>query len=162
MRRAVITFPLDAIDILRVDCRHLENLFEAFFDADSNLDRRNIIINVCRTFRTHLVLEETVFYPAVLCGGEIPAEFVTAMDFGGTRALIDAIEHADPEDADFDDKVQTLAAHLIRHSVEPNTPQGQFLAACSSSWDGAAVGRSLLARKEQLAQNNPRERPSPR
>jgi hemerythrin superfamily protein len=145
--------PDSAVEVLKKDHDEVEKLFDQFEDAkdESNTELKvQIVAAVCKALTTHARVEEEIFYPAMR--REVDAEDLVdeaAVEHQTLKTLVSELEAASPDDDLYDAKVKVLSEYVKHHVKEE---EGElFPLARKSDLDLEALGRELVARKQELA-----------
>lgn len=141
----------DAIALLKADHRKVEALFEKFEKASSADRKRALAEEICLELTVHAQIEEEIFYPA--CEGAVEEDLLKEayVEHDGAKVLIAELEAGGPGDEFYDAKVKVLS-EMIEHHVEEEEKrvEGMFSQARKAGLDVDALGREMLARKEEL------------
>lgn len=140
----------DAVSLLKADHREVERLFSEFEHA-REARQRDIAVRICQALRTHMTIEEEIFYPAFLEATEdTDLHHEAEIEHAGARHLIEEIESTGAGDDHFEARV-TVLQEMIRHHVEEEEQRGgMFSKAQSSDMDLTELGRQLRERKLEL------------
>jgi hemerythrin superfamily protein len=107
---------MDAIELLLQDHSRLRDLFDA---AERTLNRRlhRLLFGQIRAdLRSHSILEEEIFYPAIENFGELTLITHTAQqEHQDLDQLLQRIDQQRPESDDWDSLFRQLSAHVRRH-----------------------------------------------
>jgi len=141
----------DAIALLKADHRKVEDLFAKFEKAGAGEKKREIAEQICLELMVHAQIEEEIFYPA--CEGAVEEDLLKEayVEHDGAKVLIAEIVDGGPGDEFYDAKVKVLQ-EMIEHHVEEEEKrvEGMFSQARKAGLDVDALGRELMARKEEL------------
>ncbi len=141
----------DATHILAQDHRLVEGLFEKFEAAKGSDQKARLASQICTELKIHAQVEEEVFYPALK--GKIDDDLLKEayVEHDGAKILINDIETSGPDDEYFEAKVKVLSEE-IKHHVKEEEKQhdNMFQQARAADVDLDALGKQLLARKEEL------------
>jgi hypothetical protein len=141
----------DAIALLKADHRKVEDLFERFKKARGADRRKALAEEICQELSIHATIEEEIFYPA--CKGQVEEDRLSEsyVEHDGAKVLIAELVASSPEDEFFDAKMSVLSEEIRHHVKEEEKPrEGVFAQAREAGMDLEALGRKLLARKEEL------------
>jgi hemerythrin superfamily protein len=144
----------NAVEVLKQDHDEVEKLFDQYEDAkdESNAELKvQIVAAVCKALTIHAQIEEELFYPAMR-REEDAVELVdeAAVEHQTLKNLVAELESATPDDDLYDAKVKVLSEYVKHHVKEE---EGElFPLANKSDLDLDALGRKLLARKEEIAE----------
>lgn len=141
----------DATHILAEDHRLVEGLFDKFEAAKGSEQKARLASQICTELKIHAQVEEEVFYPALK--GKIDDDLLKEayVEHDGAKILINDIEASGPDDEYFEAKVKVLSEE-IKHHVKEEEKQhdNMFQQARAADVDLDALGKQLLARKEEL------------
>lgn len=141
----------DAIGLLKADHREVERLFGAFGSARSEERKSELAEQIRTTLRTHMTIEEEIFYPSFLeATEETEIHHEAEIEHEGAKHLMDEIESAGSGDDHFEARVSVLKEMIRHHVNEEERRGGMFSKAQSSSMDLEALGRQLKERKLEL------------
>lgn len=147
---------LDAMAVLERDHAHLRQLLDALGQAttDRAYDQKKALF---RTFKAalhmHARLEEEVFYPAVM---KLRSEAARGTvkealeEHQAVDSIIAEIEQMEPEDGQYDAKLESLRASIAHHVRAEE--QAMFAEARNHLTDDRllALGRQMIALRERL------------
>jgi hemerythrin superfamily protein len=145
--------PADAVSLLKADHRKVEKLFEKFEKARDSGRKEALVGEICSELCLHALLEEEIFYPA--CQAEIDDEGIvdeSYVEHDSAKVLVaELIESSTSADEFFDAKVSVLSEEIKHHvKEEEKRGEGVFAQAKACGMDLDALGKRLLARKEEL------------
>jgi iron-sulfur cluster repair protein YtfE (RIC family) len=115
--------PHDAIAMLTADHRQVRALFQQYADTPDLYLRQIIAEHVFAELTLHMLLEETVFYPAVAEQADEEGKRLVheaRQDHQQLRDLMETLEATD-DDAAFETRFHTLRDHVERHFEEEET-----------------------------------------
>jgi hemerythrin superfamily protein len=143
---------VDAIDMLRQDHDKVERAFKEFekMDRQDAAACRRLIESVCEELKTHTILEEEVFYPAVreaIDDEDLMNE--AAVEHETAKMLIEQLENMGSDDPNYYATFSVLGEY-VRHHIKEESSE-MFPAAKKSGMDLVALGERIRARKEELA-----------
>jgi hemerythrin-like domain-containing protein len=142
---------VDAITLLQQDHDKVATAFRQFesMDRQDLAACRKLIAAVCEELKTHAVLEDEVFYPAVRAAIQDP-DLMTeaAVEHETTRMLIDQLEHMAADPAYF--ATFTVLGEYVRHHIREEQDE-MFPAARKAGLDLHRLGERLRARRRLLA-----------
>lgn len=110
---------MKATEMLKKQHREVKTLFREAKKA-SPAKRRGVMDDIVEKLRTHMMIEEDVFYPAVREIGTKKTEEIIPEAYEEhhvVRLVIDELPDVDPEDEQFEAKM-TVLDELIDHHVE--------------------------------------------
>jgi len=140
----------DAIALLKADHRKVEDLFEAFEDAAPK-KQQAIALEICTELVIHTMIEEELFYPALL--HKIDADLLDEayVEHDGAKMLIAQIVAGAPGEDFYEAKVSVLSEEIAHHVHEEEMPkEGMFAQARTTDVDLQALGEAMAARKKDL------------
>jgi hemerythrin superfamily protein len=141
----------DAIGLLKADHRQVEEWFEEFASARSDVKKKTLATNICQALKVHTTIEEEIFYPAFLeATEEEDVHHEAEVEHDGAKKLIAEIEAIGPDDEYYDAKVKVLSEMIKHHVNEEEKRDGMFAKARQSDMDLKALGESLSGRKAEL------------
>lgn len=141
----------DAVSILKHDHQKVKDLFDQFEKTDSLREKRKIVAQAIMELKIHAAIEEDIFYPAVRkpIGKKIMNE--ADEEHHVAKLLIAELELMDGKEDHYDAKFKVLAENIRHHIKEEERDMLPKAAALDIDMD--ALGRILLARKQQLLKN---------
>ena len=142
----------DAVTLLKADHRKVEDLFEKFAKARDSSRKEALVQEICTELCLHTLLEEEIFYPA--CQAEIDEEDIVEeayVEHDGAKVLVAELMESSASDEFFDAKVSVLSEE-IKHRVQEEEKRGEgvFAKAKAAGMDLDALGKRIIARKEEL------------
>jgi hypothetical protein len=147
-RRARTGNDRDAIALLKADHRQVERWFAQFGKARKTERKAMLAEKICEALRTHMRIEEEIFYPAFLVATqETGLHHEAQVEHAGAKRLIGEIEAMRPGDEYYDAKVKVLSEMIKHHVTEEERPGGLFAEARKSDLDLGDLGRRMAARK---------------
>ena len=97
------------------------------------------------------MIEEEIFYPALEGKIEEGTLSEAYVEHDGAKVLINDIEAGSPDDEFYDAKVQVLSGEIEHHVKEEEAQsEGMFAQARKTDVDLVALGKQMLARKQEL------------
>ena len=122
--------------------------FEGMDRQDATVCRQ-LIAAVCEELKTHAVLEEEVFYPAVRAAiGDPDLMTEAAVEHETARMLIDQLDHMAADPGYF--ATFTVLGEYVRHHIREEQDE-MFPAARKAGLDLHRLGERLRARRRLLA-----------
>lgn len=111
---------MDALEFLEEQHGEIDDLFVDYEEADTVEEQEEAAREVIRALRTHTMLEEQVFYPAVRESLPDLIDDVLAdlEEHHLVEVLLDELSAMDSSDERFDAKMQVLAELVDRHVEE--------------------------------------------
>jgi hypothetical protein len=151
-RAAEIKEPRSAIVLLKADHREVEGLFKEFQASDSATKQQALANQICAALRTHMRIEEEIFYPAFIeATGNKKLHNEAVVEHQGAKNLIAEIENSAAGDPLFEARVTVLSEMIKHHVKEEERFNGMFTKARLARMDMRALGILLEARKQELA-----------
>ena len=152
----------NAVEVLKQDHDEVEKLFDQYEDAkdESNAELKvQIVAAVCKALTVHAQIEEELFYPAMRREEDAVALVdEAAVEHQTLKSLVAELDSAAPDDELYDAKVKVLSEYVKHHVKEE---EGElFPIAKKAEIDLEALGRKLMARKEEIAEA-PAKAPAP-
>lgn len=134
-------FPTDhPLDALRTDHSFVRQLFDSYFQARDEGDRKEFGEHILSLLEMHTSLEENVFYPRVHALD--PALVDRCGDaHGEARGLIEMLKLMNESDPRAESLFRNLSATVMRHVEEEE--QQLFEKVEQSNLDMAALGRDM-------------------
>jgi iron-sulfur cluster repair protein YtfE (RIC family) len=143
--------PDDAIAILTADHRQVRTLFQQYADTPDLYLRQIIAEHVFAEFTLHMLLEETVFYPAFAEQADAEGKRLVRealQDHQQLRALIVTLQNV-AEDEVFETGFQALRAQVEQHVADEETTMfPQAAQVLATHWEEITV--LLQERKQQI------------
>jgi len=115
--------PDDALAMLTADHRQVRALFQQYEDTSDPYLKQIIAEHVFAELTLHMLLEETVFYPAVAEQADEEAKRLVGgamQDHQQVRELIATLQEIDDEEA-FEARFHMLRVHVDQHVEEEET-----------------------------------------
>jgi len=143
--------PDDAIALLTADHRQVRALFQQYADTPDSYLKQIIAEHVFAELTLRMLLEETVFYPAVAEQADEEGQRLVSdalEDHQQLRELIETLQEID-DDAAFETGFQVLRDHVEQHVEDEETmmfPQAAHVLATHL----AEITLLLQQRKEQI------------
>lgn len=137
-----------AIDILKDDHKNVKTLFDRFEEAESQDEREQIAAAVIEELKTHTVIEEEIFYPAVREAADSDIMNEADEEHHVAKVLIAELEDMDSSDEHYAAKFHVLAESVRHHIKEEESKM--FPEAKDAGLDMDALGHELLERKQEL------------
>ena len=143
--------PEDAIAMLTADHRQVRALFQQYADTSDPYLRQIIAEHVFAELILHMLLEETVFYPAVAEQAYEEGQRLVSdalEDHQQLRELIETLQEID-DDAAFEARFQALRDHVEQHVEDEETTMfPQAAQVLATHWEEIMV--LLQERKAQI------------
>lgn len=142
----------DAVALLRADHDRVEDLFASFDQIKHGRDygeKARLVRELCELVKTHTLLEEEIFYPAVraeIADDDLMNEAAVAHE--GARRLATELETMDAADEMLNAKMHVLCAYLKHHVREEE--QDMFPKARETGLDFRGLARRMIDRRGQL------------
>lgn len=141
----------DAINIIKHDHDKVKELFKKFENTDNMREKKKIVAEAVMELKIHAEIEEKIFYPSVRRGVEKDLMNEADEEHHVAKLLIAELDHMDASDDHWEAKFTVLAEN-IRHHIKEE--EGEMLPqARKLDVDFSALGRKLLAMKQQLKKN---------
>src|SRR5215510_10104428 len=115
--------PDDAIALLTADHRQVRALFQQYADTPDPYLKQIIAEHVFAELTLHMLLEESVFYPAVAEQGDEEGKWLVRealQDHQQLRNLLETLQEID-DDAAFEAGFQVLRGQVEQHIEEEET-----------------------------------------
>jgi hypothetical protein len=115
---------MNAIDLLKQDHRHVEELFAKFLQVqDSEEEREQVFQQIQTELSVHTEAEEKVFYPLLMA--EIPDDVDEALEeHREIMEMLAELLDMDFAEDDFDSKFTAMIKAVQRHLEEEERPGG--------------------------------------
>lgn len=141
---------LNAIDLLLADHRRMEALFEKSEKATNGNAEALIVRQICDELTVHMMIEEEIFYPAML--GKIDGATIdeAIVEHDNARLLIRDLLEIGPEERYYQAKVKVLREDVEHHVREEEESGGAFDQAKNSGVDLDRLGAKMDKRKSEL------------
>lgn len=141
---------MDAVKMLKEDHKRVKELFDQFEEAQETKEKEQIAAEAMRELKTHTLLEEEIFYPAVW--KKIKEEelmYEAKEEHHVVDLLMEEIQQLDADDPVFSAKFIVLAEN-VRHHIKEE--EGEMLPqAQKAGLDLEALGAEMRVRKDALA-----------
>jgi hemerythrin superfamily protein len=145
----------DAIALLKADHRQVEEWFSQFEKTNSRSKKQKLAFKICEALTIHTSMEEEIFYPAFIeATGDKGTHHEAIVEHAGAKTLIAEIQAVSTDDDYFDARVTVLSEMIKHHVKEEEQPGGMFAEARNSDMDLQALGKQLLARKNEWQSGN--------
>jgi hemerythrin superfamily protein len=143
--------PDDAITMLIADHRQVRALFQQYADTPDPYLKQIIAEHVFAELTLHMLLEETVFYPAVAEQADEEGKHLVSeaqQDHQDIRALIETLQEID-DDTAFETRFQKLRVHVEQHIEDEEARMfPEAVQVLASHWEEITV--LLQERKAQI------------
>jgi hemerythrin superfamily protein len=108
--------------MIRMDHTHVISTFHQYSPLKDIKTRQALANVLCRAITVHSMLEEEIFYPALLqvCPDE-PVLKKSAPEHDEMRHLVSLINATSPEHTDFDNNVMQLMRRVLHHVADEET-----------------------------------------
>jgi len=141
----------DAIAIIKKDHDKVKDLFDKFEKAETLREKRKIVADTIMELKIHAAIEEEIFYAVVR--KQIDKKIMNEADeeHHVVKVLISELEEMNGREDHYDAKYKVLSENVRHHIKEEESemlPRARALGI-----DFEALGRQLLARKQQLRKN---------
>ncbi len=138
-----------AMAMLAKDHKIVSALFRRYEKEDDRKEKRTILRMICAALTAHAQLEEELFYPALR--DALPQEGVELLDeatveHSTVKALVAALERAEPGEELVDAKV-TVLSEYVKHHVREEEDEIFPKAKRAKGLDLDALGEQMAARK---------------
>jgi len=151
---AAITAPPDALTFLKNEHKEVAALFRLYDYGKNRLPpakKQELAEKVCRALKTHAILEEEIFYPAVEdhLGDALPLVAEARAEQNTFKQLITEIEYGMPGSIAYDADMKVLDGYVAMHVADEE--RALFVQVERSGLDIKALGAQLMKRKKQLS-----------
>lgn len=142
----------NAIEMLKADHRRVEGLFDKYEQAKRRAEKSKLAQQICLELTIHAELEEEIFYPACREHVDDPLLDEAQVEHDTAKILTAEIAMGTPQsDPFFDAKVTVLGEYMRRHiQEEEKSPDSIFAKALEGGVDTAALGKRMMARRDEL------------
>jgi hypothetical protein len=123
--------PEDAIALLQADHQRIKDLFQQYEQSRDPQGRQQLIAQVLPALELRMLLEDTVFYPALAEETDEEGEALiedALQDHQRVRELMGELQACDPEDVEFDPLFHELMESVLAqmdHDEQALLPQAQ-------------------------------------
>jgi hemerythrin superfamily protein len=145
------TVPGDALDLLVLEHRDAEAMFDQFETVDDAAQQLQVARRICLALTIHTMIEEALVYPVARQAlGEDGADLLdeAEVEHASAKILIAEIEAMTPRDPLFKAKVTVLGEYVKHHVQEEENQLFPRLRACDL--DFYALGAELVEHKVAL------------
>jgi hemerythrin-like domain-containing protein len=147
---------MDAIKILKEDHKKVKTLFDEFEKTKNTSSQRRIAKTALTELKIHSIIEEEIFYPTVRAAVGDDTMNEAEEEHHVAKVLIAELDAMDGgslsgEEDHFPAKF-TVLAESVRHHIKEEESE-MLPKARKAEVDMDALGRQMLARKEELMQN---------
>ena len=142
---------MNAIDILKVDHREVEELFEKVKKRSCiGKEREALVGEICLALKNHSTIEEEVAYPAFRAAG-IESHILdeAEVEHESIKQLISNLQTMGASDPHYDARI-TVLFEYVKHHVREEEGE-MFPKVRASAADLEAIGKDLTEFKRQLA-----------
>jgi len=139
----------DAFALLKKDHDTVKELFSDFEEAETLRQKKKIVADTIMELKIHATIEEEIFYPA-LRKHKVDMDLLNEADeeHHVAKLLVAELEQMDGTEQHYGAKYTVLAENIKHHIKEE---EGElFPKARKTDLDFVALGKQLLARKQQL------------
>lgn len=142
----------DAIALLKKDHDKVKGLFEQFENTDDLRQKKKIAAQAIMELKIHATIEEEIFYPA-LRKQKVEKDLLNEADeeHHVAKLLIAELDQMNGSEDHWEAKFTVLSEN-IRHHIREEEGE-MFTQARRTDVNFTAVGKQLLARKQQLMKN---------
>lgn len=143
----------DAIELLKHDHKKVQMLFDQYESLrnQGNTDsaqKQRIVEQICQELTVHAQIEEEIFYPAVRQSIDDEELVDEAEDeHAEAKEYIAELQSMQPDDADYDTTVLSLAKAVMHHVQEE---ESEMFTEARGAIDPVSLGQQLMQRKQQL------------
>src|SRR4051794_12084444 len=141
---------MSAIDLLEMQHREVEDLFEDFESETSAEGKRDVFLQIADKLAIHAAIEEKHFYPAAKDRDTEELVLQAAEEHLSVKRLIADLLKLDPEDETFEAKVSVLKEQVAHHVEEE---EGELFPAARKLLDDTmleALDQPMDATQEEL------------
>jgi hemerythrin-like domain-containing protein len=144
---------MDPIELIKEDHRRVEALFEEYeaFGDDAYEQKKDIVDTIIEELEAHTEMEETIAYPAFREAlddeGDKKVEEAYA-EHDVAKNLIEEIKGLDPQDPQYEAKVQVLKENVMHHVEEEETDLLPSAEEAVSGEEMARLGEEMQAFKD--------------
>jgi hypothetical protein len=108
--------------MIRVDHTHVLAAFRRYRRRMPSIRKQALVANVCLALEVHSLLEEEIFYPALLESGASAVELDKSVsDHDEMRALIAHLRQLQPRDAEYEQTFLLLMRTVLHHVADEET-----------------------------------------
>ena len=114
---------MDAVELIKQDHRHIENLFAKFLETEPESTPDDLFQQIQTALTTHIEIEERVLYPAVR---KFAPELVDRADkeHAEVRKILGELLNSDLNEVLFESRFRELIDTVNRHVQEAEEPNG--------------------------------------
>ncbi len=143
----------DALELLHNEHKELEALFKLYeFGRDRFLPGRKqeLAEILCRALKTHAIMEEEIFYPAIedRIADALSLVAEARVEQNVLKVLIADIETGMPGSIEYDADVKVLGEYVRHHIADEE--RSLVTKVREARFDLSVLGKQLLARKTEL------------
>ncbi len=136
---------MNAIEFIKEDHRRIEEFFQNFLDAESEMTQEDLFQEIETGLSAHSEMEEEALYPALK---EIAPDKVdeALKEHAEVKQMLADLLDADLSDEKFESKFQKLVAD-VRHHVKEEEAPGGILELATESLDAeqlSKIGKEML------------------
>lgn len=140
-----------AIEMLKADHRHVEELFAAFEKAEDDSEKEQLAEEVCTELIVHAMIEEEIFYPA--CREHVEDSMLdeAQVEHDSAKILIGTIMSGSLEGPQLEAMVKVLSEQVKHHvGEEEKKAESIFKQALESGLDDESLAERMEERKNEL------------
>ena len=140
-----------AIEMLKNDHRHVEELFAAFEKAEDESEKEQLAEEVCTELIVHAMIEEEIFYPA--CREHVEDSMLdeAQVEHDSAKVLIGTILSGSLEEPQLAAMVKVLSEQIKHHvGEEEKKAESIFKQALESGLDDESLAERMEERKNEL------------
>ena len=150
---ATETGEVDAMALLSADHDDVEEMFIDFQELvrnnGSDLERGDLVDQICLALTVHATIEEEIFYPAARDALGDPGLVEQAeQEHASAKALIEQLQGMDPSEDQYDNLVLQLQEAVDQHVQEEEDEM--FPQLRDSAMDVLALGMQMAERRDEL------------
>jgi len=114
---------MDAIELIRQDHRRIEELFEQFLQAESDMTQEELLQGIQTGWSTHSEMEERVLYPELK---SIAADQVekALQEHSEVKKVLAGLQDVDLDEDSFEKQFRGLRQEVRTHVEEEEAPGG--------------------------------------
>ena len=149
---------MGAIEMLESQHREVEDLFEAFEEAEDAAEKQAVFFEIADKLAVHAAIEEKHFYPAAKAKDTEDLLRQAAEDHLSVKRLLAELLALDAKDETFEAKVSVLKEQVEHHVEEEEDELFPKVEKALDKTILEALEQEMVATQEEiLAKGNPRD-----
>lgn len=150
----------DAEAVLKAGYRKIEELFDAFDNAETQQAQAQAAKNLCAELISHMTLKEQVFFPACrLQGLDEETLEIAQIHLDGMKLIVADLMHDRPDAPYYRSKVKVLKQKFTDQTEKEEASDGLLAQAKEKGADMDELARELQQRQQELTERSETQSP---